>query len=67
MRAQPRQPPAESTETSKVEHDEQTAHRQVKFIASKFVYGSKPGVKMNYQLLIQHLTHQTSFYLFYEV
>ena len=53
MRAQPRQPPAESTETSKVEHDEQTAHRQVKFIASKFVYGSKPGGKMTSQLLTQ--------------
>ena len=66
MRAQPRQPPAESTETSKVEHDEQTAHRQVKFIASKFVYGSKTGVKTTLSIahtqhLTQHLTHHHTY------
>ena len=65
-RARPRPPPAEFGEASKVRHDEQTAHRPVDLIASKFVYGSKTGVKTTLSIahtqhLTQHLTHHHTY------
>ena len=50
-------PPAESREASKVRHDEQKAHRQVNLVASKFVYGSKSGVKMTSRGLTGQVDH----------
>ena len=45
-RTRPRPPPAESGESSKVRHDEQTAYRMVDLISSWAVYGSKPGLNL---------------------
>ena len=36
--------------------EQETVHREVDLIASKLVYGSKPGLKIRFRVLTQHLS-----------